>query len=553
VKKLVVAAVAALLMVSALGSAAAVPRAAKLRPGAVRSEKRAPDLAHPAHDDLYRALKNGRMNAAKYALQRALSLQDHARVAAKWGRIARPSGRDATMILRDLVVRLDELTSAERALAERVLARPTSAKALPGRALRADVSPLCSTHFCVHYTTVGSDAPDLTDSDGDGHPDWVEAVVDTFEAVWTTEVTNMGYRAPLPDAPGGGRTNPDARNDVYIEDLGASGLYGFCQPEPPAGSSTFDAPGFCGVDNDFAPDQFPSGANGIAALQVTAAHEFFHAVQFAYDYAEDRWFMEGTAAWMEDEVYDDINDNYQYLGTSALTFPDVPVDYGDEGFQYGSFLFFRYLSELLQPETIREAWQYADASAVGQDDYSTLAIENVLAQHGANFGPVFADFATANYIANEVYEEGDGYVQTVGFPPEARAKLKKRRPVAVGDFAIDHMSTIYAALRPGKGISNNAKLRIKLDMPNSNTGSWATAIVLMKNGSSQVQPINTNSSGNGKIKVTFSKSRVAQVGVALTNASTRFSDCYAAGSPFSCMGVPLDDGLNYHITARALN
>ena len=46
---------------------------------------------------------------------------------------------------------------------------------------------------------------------------------------------------------------------------------------------------------------------------MTAAHEFFHAVQFAYDAADDQWFMESTATWMEDEIYDDVNDNLQYL------------------------------------------------------------------------------------------------------------------------------------------------------------------------------------------------------------------------------------------------
>jgi hypothetical protein len=554
VKKLVVAAVALALVASALGPAAAGSRRASFRSAPGRSEKSLPNLTHAAHDSLYRALRRGRLSEAEYALQRALSLRSYGRVDARYGRVARPAGRDATMILRDLVVRLDDLSGADRALAERVLARPSSPRSLGGYGPhRADVSPLCSTNVCVHYVTIGADAPDPTDANANGEPDYIDAVSATFEEVWAKEVTQMGYRAPLPDAPGGGRVNPDARLDVYVEDLGASGLYGYCQPEPPAGSTFFDAPGFCGVDNDFSPSQFPSGANGIAALQVTAAHEFFHAVQFAYDFADDRWFMEGTAAWMEDEVYDTINDNYQYLGSSAITFPEVPVDYGDEGFQYGSFLYFRYLSETFGPNIIHAIWTRADGSAAGPDDYSTLAIENVLASVGTAFGPIFADFAAYNYIANEYYEEGEAYVQTVGFPPEARARLTRRRPVAVGDFPIDHMSTVYAALRPGRGISNNARLRIKLNLPNANTGSWATAIVLMRNGPSQFRPINLNSSGDGRIRVTFAKNRVLQVGVALTNASTRFSDCYAAGSPFSCMGVPLDDGLTYSIKARALN
>ena len=49
------------------------------------------------------------------------------------------------------------------------------------------------------------------------------------------------------------------------------------------------------------------------ALQVTAAHEYFHLVQFGYDINEDGWIMESTATWAEDEVFDSINDNAQYL------------------------------------------------------------------------------------------------------------------------------------------------------------------------------------------------------------------------------------------------
>ena len=52
---------------------------------------------------------------------------------------------------------------------------------------------------------------------------------------------------------------------------------------------------------------------------MTAAHEFFHAVQFAYNAFQDSWLLESTAAWVEDEAFDSVNDNYQYLRSSALT------------------------------------------------------------------------------------------------------------------------------------------------------------------------------------------------------------------------------------------
>ena len=82
-------------------------------------------------------------------------------------------------------------------------------------------------------------------------------------------------------------------------------------------------------------------------LQVTAAHELFHAVQFAYDYYEDGWFMEATATWAEDELFDDVNDNVQYLRRSPITLPGRPMDkFEDDGvFHYGVWIFFRYLTE----------------------------------------------------------------------------------------------------------------------------------------------------------------------------------------------------------------
>ena len=61
---------------------------------------------------------------------------------------------------------------------------------------------------------------------------------------------------------------------------------------------------------------------------------------------------------MEDEVYDDVNDNYQYLPASPLGRPDVPFDLAisdfsspSYGFQYGAFVFFRYLTEQLSDPT----------------------------------------------------------------------------------------------------------------------------------------------------------------------------------------------------------
>ena len=102
------------------GLCATIPTA-----GATSRAHTAPALTLPAHaDGLSRALASGRITPAKEALLRAQALFRPARVAAVYGPIARTGG-DATMILRDLAVRLDGLTPSDRRAAHAILARPT--------------------------------------------------------------------------------------------------------------------------------------------------------------------------------------------------------------------------------------------------------------------------------------------------------------------------------------------------------------------------------------------------------------------------------------------
>ena len=119
---------------------------------------------------------------------------------------------------------------------------------------------------------------------------------------------------------------------------------------------------------------------------MTSAHEFHHASQFAYDWAEDAWLMEGTAANIEETVYPAIDDNVFFLHLwSPLTRPSSPLDRGGFGdSEYGSWIFWRYLQEKIggDPSIVREIWERADAfdpsAAPGDDppdDYSLEAVQ----------------------------------------------------------------------------------------------------------------------------------------------------------------------------------
>jgi hypothetical protein len=268
--------------------------------------KRVPDLFQPSvPDGLTRALTEGRISAARYALERVRSLFDLAGVRSRFGSVGRPDPRSATLLMRDLVVRLDELSPAQRSAAGRILARPTDGAADPGGDgyTTAEATPFCTSHTCVHYVTTTVDAPNLADLDVSGVPDYVETVSSVLETVWDKEVNDLGFRPPKSDA-----TSPNnggsALLDVYLVDIGdENGLYGYCvaddpNTDPSSGYEYYDLSGYCVLDDDYSSAQYPY-ANPMNPLRVTAAHEFFHAVQFAYDWLEDAWLMEGTATWIE--------------------------------------------------------------------------------------------------------------------------------------------------------------------------------------------------------------------------------------------------------------
>ena len=137
--------------------------------------------------------------------------------------------------------------------------------------------------------------------------------------------------------------------DVYLVDIGGDGLYGYCASDdphldPPTATGTCRRTVSSTTTTTFSQFGYP---DPMRPLKVTAAHEFFHAVQFAYDIGEDGWLMESTATWMEEHVYDPINDNRQYLATSPLAQPLIPLDRTRGLRVYGAWIFWQFLTEYL--------------------------------------------------------------------------------------------------------------------------------------------------------------------------------------------------------------
>ena len=438
---------------------------------------------------------------------------------------------DPTLALRDLSVNLPRLQGDDRRQAERLLARPTDGASDPyGDGYAYKAHRLCRHHFCIHWVSKGADAPPSYH--------WVKKQLRMMNHVWKFEVGKLNYRKPIKD----GRRGGNGKFDVYLKDLYPKGYYGYCAAERPTSYNRYLYSGFCVLDNDFAKSQY--GAPPMASATVTAAHEFFHAIQFGYDATEDSWLLETSSTWMEERYNDNSNDNRQYIQcqyqpqkTGQLCKPSQPLDMFNLGgyAQYANWLWPEYLSQHYGRGIIRKIWNKAAAFKGAPDMYSTHAIRAVL-RHHKGFSKNYTKFAAGNLTPGRTYSEGSHYRSS---PFVGHFKLSKgHKRSGLHRYKIHHMASKSFKFRPKLNLQSKAwRLRIRVDGPRRKKAPMAYVVVHRKHHKWDKTFIHLNRRGNGHTHVKFSRKQVKFVTVTLANASTDFHRCYT-NTTFSCSGHP---------------
>jgi len=480
-----------------------------------------PAAATNASSDQHRPSAVGRETAADRALRRADAVLDGVDGAEQ----------NATLALRDLVRAMPSLGPAERDRARALLARPTNRGDFYGDSYRAPSKRTCSTDICVHWVSRTSDAPPSRA--------WVTRTMAVMKRAWTREVGGLGYRRPIRD----GRRGGDSKFDVYLKDVGTNGLYGYCAPERTTRASKWRASGYCVLDDDFARSQFHQ--RRILSLKATAAHEFFHALQFAYDYAEDGWFMEATATWMEERVFDDVNDNRRYLRFGQLGSPGKPLDVFEDfgGAQYGNWAFFEYLSHRFGNGVVRATWTEAAADGDHPGPFSIQAVEAALP---TALPEVFGRYAASNTLPAVgfpagVYPEGERWPASPG-----RERVVDSGATGKGRFTIDHLAARSIRVVPGEGLGGDgSQLQVTVQGPPDGRNPVANVVVRHVDGRVTLRTIPLDPTGAGSVSIPFDRPAT----IVLANASTRFR-CNR-GTAYSCRGIPRDDAEPFSYTVTA--
>lgn len=385
------------------------------------------------------------------------------------------TGRELTPLLKELAVSLRKLHGSQHARATRLLARPTIGQAQPGEdqySVPEHDPPLCSAHFCIHWVDTRApgqvdDRPPPASNDGDTIPDYVQTMSRVFEHVYQVENVEMGWRAPVSDGTRGGDVN---KVDVYIKELGDQSIFGYSTPDP--GQTSTSQASYLVMDNDFSHAEYPRYTDPVLPMEVTAAHEYNHVLQFGYDVLQDSWMFESTAVWMEDKVYDDVNDYVSYL-RPWVQLTQVPLtkfnslDPSDSRNVkvYGDAVWNRWLDTHYGANAIRGAWERSRQTH--PPSFAPGAYDASLTSRGTSFFEAFTRFAadTAEWRSSAgPFEEGSTW------PDVLRASPRSLTPG--GSPLRGHLDhTAYALIN----VTPTSDARIKLvgGLPRGTAGAFA--------------------------------------------------------------------------------
>ncbi|MDP3024641.1 MAG: DUF6055 domain-containing protein [candidate division Zixibacteria bacterium] len=263
-----------------------------------------------------------------------------------------------------------------------------------------------SGRFKIHYDTSGINKVPAPDANTNGTPDYVENCDSILDYVWEKEtdtLQGLGYFPPPSDGwyPFYFDNGGDGKYDVYLLNLGLSYL-GATYPETTQTPGSQIWTSYIELDNDYL--GYPNYHSQYDWLRVTAAHEFFHAIQFGYDVYENEvagetvkpYWMEMTATWMEDQVYNEINDYIYYL-PAFFNKPWLSLRNFDGLHPYGACIWPIFLGERFDNiNIIKEIWTLCSQTP---GDNVLSATNTILTDlYSSSLSKAFREFSVWNYF-----------------------------------------------------------------------------------------------------------------------------------------------------------
>jgi len=298
----------------------------------------------------------------------------------------------------------------------------------------------------VHYDISGTNAPNYN----------IDEFMLSVDSVYQTEIENYGYPFPPSDNGEGG----DNLYDVYIVNLGSQ-YYGYTTPESEFETNKWTT--FVTINSNY--DNFPT--TGINAAKVTFAHEFHHAIQignYINRYSTESFYYEITSTAMEEFVFPQVNDYWNYLDSyfrnTNLTFSLY------SGYELSIWNI--YLEKKFNQNLLKRIWEL-------MPNYSALESINIaLEENGSNFGTELYDFGEWIFFTNYRTKENEYFTDAINYP-----KLKLSLPLTENyTYQLDVHSlanSYYLSKINQNGITDSVVLQISnIDFASALISPFAT-------------------------------------------------------------------------------
>ena len=446
--------------------------------------------------------------------------------------------RCATAVLLEARRVFDSLEPTLQTELQRVLTRPVTQRVFD--------SP--GGHFKLHYDTSGMSAVPLADADSNTVPDYIERIALYADSSWRGEVELFGYLPPPSDGLEGG----DSRYDIYFDDIT---FFGFTQPELFGPASWNDATSYIVLRKNFVGLTVNSDPEGseIGAAKVTIAHEFQHAVQFAYDVSDEVWFMESSATWMEEMLFDEVNDNYNYFPEFQKT-PQTALTREQSPHFYATFIWPLYLSQRYDTSLIRQAWEGARFK-----DVMAAIADSLPALYGVTRDSAFTEFIVWSYLTAQ-RDDGQHFEEAAFYPPMSIADTVTTLPVISQQATAKPQgyASGFVSFSP-TGASGTLEISFQ-----GNVGrNWNATVVATRGlNDHDVFTIDLNNSQAGTLFIPAHEqySEITLIGMNLTAYSVSAEFVYSASivSGAAVAGVTVTDSIAYtqrdnHIGFRFTN
>ncbi|MBN1478845.1 hypothetical protein JXA70_01085 [candidate division KSB1 bacterium] len=403
---------------------------------ALRSEPSQKFLA----DALQADYSAGHISRSEYVAYRLMGIRHIPGLPSRYHGLPQDPSRMGTSLMMEARALVDQSQGVEKKLLQTVLYRPDSL-------LLSQTSP--SGLFKLHYTNKGYDAAD--DS-------FISRSARAYDEVYDIIIHELGYDPPPIDDP------QEPEYDVYVYALGG---YGMSTPESSAALEKYPNgyTSYISMDNTF--DK--TYTKGIDGMLVTAAHEFFHMVQmgmriFSVRDFDSRFLFEGTATWMEDYAYEEINDYLQYLPSYMRNLSNSFNTFNGLH-EYGSCLFYHMLEAKYGADIIKSIWIEFARHGVWN------GFENAMHQYDSTFKKEIIEHMIWNYFTDVRAQPDTYYPEGVLYPLVESDYIREIEEKEDFSEELAYLSAHYIKLEPAT--IGDLMLRSQIPLP----AHWHYAVI----------------------------------------------------------------------------